>query len=275
MALCVLLLLILCLSSENYGTSNVDPMSKIKFPSKAKMVPDKKWISQIAGGQAAISKSWPWIASLQNQRGEPFCGATIIHEKWLLTAAHCPFRVGLDKVIIGHTDRSAVNQTEAIVKKSYIHKQYSEDQDPPDYDIRLLELENPVLLGDSVAVISLPENDEEFEKESCLTAGWGATAGRSNIYPKVLQQVKILLLPLKACKNFWETDIPDRNLCAAALGAASCLGDSGGPLICRSQNTYKLVGVVSWGSDMCVRSAPAVYSSVSKYREWIVQLTGF
>ncbi|XP_044133425.1 ovochymase-1 [Bufo gargarizans] len=259
---------------ENCGTSYVDPMPKTKSTSMAEVVIDEKGTPRVVGGQAAASKSWPWIANLQDQWGKSFCGAAIIHKKWILTAAHCSFVVGSDRVIIGHTDRSVTNKTEAIVRKSYVHELYSEDLDPPDYDICLLELEHPVPLGDSIAVICLPQEAEEFEHDSCLTAGWGATKGRSIYSPKLLQQAKIPLLSSEACRSYWGPDITERNLCAGASGASSCLGDSGGPLICRLENGYKLVGVVSWGSDTCDPNAPAVYSSVSKYRAWIEQYTG-
>ncbi|XP_026558992.1 ovochymase-1 [Pseudonaja textilis] len=46
--------------------------------------------------------------------------------------------------------------------------------------------------------------------------------------------------------------------------------DLGGPLICKIDGRYKLVGLVSWGSsDHCEPESPTVYTQVSVYRNWI------
>lgn len=40
------------------------------------------------GAGAAQRGEWPWLGSLQYKRAHR-CGATLIHNKWLLTAAQC------------------------------------------------------------------------------------------------------------------------------------------------------------------------------------------
>ena len=63
------------------------------------------------------------------------------------------------------------------------------------------------------------------------------------------------------------------HICAGGEeGRDSCRGDSGGPLIGRDGvDPYMLVGVVSSGTKYCGIGAPAVYTRVSNYIEWILE----
>jgi secreted trypsin-like serine protease len=56
---------------------------------------------QVIGGNDADAENWPGIASLQSIQGSSLyheCGATIISEKWALTAAHCVETAQVDAV---------------------------------------------------------------------------------------------------------------------------------------------------------------------------------
>ena len=49
-------------------------------------------------------------------------------------------------------------------------------------------------------------------------------------------------------------------------------GDSGGPLLVRADllSPWQVVGVVSGGSYKCGVGAPAIFTRVAPYRQWIV-----
>ena len=45
---------------------------------------------RIVGGRVAMLKDWPWMANLRLSGEDfPFCGASIVNDRFLITAAHC------------------------------------------------------------------------------------------------------------------------------------------------------------------------------------------
>ena len=46
-------------------------------------------LSRIVGGVNALEGEFPWMASLWYPGYGHFCGATLITEEWVVTAAHC------------------------------------------------------------------------------------------------------------------------------------------------------------------------------------------
>ncbi|KAG5839827.1 hypothetical protein ANANG_G00209180 [Anguilla anguilla] len=64
-------------------------------------------------------------------------------------------------------------------------------------------------------------------------------------------------------------------LCAGfppSEGKDSCSGDSGGALVCRSEDSsYFVYGVTSWGPGCGRFRKPGVYTSVPLLRDWILE----
>lgn len=88
------------------------------------------------------------------------------------------------------------------------------------------------------------------------------------------------IVPKEECSKEWNhyVKINDRTMCAGGVDKRTgkvtgpCQGDSGGALMCsvRSGEPWKVFGVVSWGSFICM-AKPAVFTDVTKYDTWIRQ----
>ena len=67
--------------------------------------------------------------------------------------------------------------------------------------------------------------------------------------------------------------LPTATFCSSAeAGASSCNGDSGGPVLTQKSDSdpWYQMGIVSFGSSFsCMFKAPAVYTRVSEYLDWI------
>nr|XP_028559727.1 LOW QUALITY PROTEIN: transmembrane protease serine 11G-like [Podarcis muralis] len=236
-------------------------------------------VERIYGGNIAVEGEWPWQASLQ-LNGIHRCGATLIGDIWLLTAAHC-FRGVRD--LRSWTASFGARLNPPLLRRNLrqiiVHEQYAESVMRHEFDIAVVQLAYPIQFTAAVHRICLPEASYIFpENITCFVTGYGALRDEG---PSVgeLRQTEVKIIGNEICNrwNVYNGAISAGMLCAGYLegGSDACQGDSGGPLVTPdSRGIWYLVGIVSWGEECAKPNKPGVYTRVTYYREWIAARTG-
>ncbi|XP_026542302.1 transmembrane protease serine 11C-like [Notechis scutatus] len=231
--------------------------------------------SRITGGVS--SGEWPWQASLQ-QNNIHRCGATLISNTWLLSAAHC-FREAKNprKWTVSFGTYLRPPLMIRLVKTIIIHEQYQNSGH--EHDIAVLQLTKSVEFTRTIHRVCLPDSNERIPYNiDAVVTGWGALSNEGET-PNVLQEATVKLIDSKVCnrREVYNGAIKPGMICAGYLegGIDSCQGDSGGPLITfDSRQMWYLVGIVSWGDECGKPNKPGVYTRVTYYRDWITKYTG-
>ncbi|XP_046300171.1 transmembrane protease serine 9 [Marmota monax] len=232
-------------------------------------------LARIVGGSAAGRGEWPWQVSLWLRRREHRCGAVLVAERWLLSAAHCFDVYGDPKQWVAFLGTPFLSGAEGQLERvARIYKHPFYNRYTLDYDVVLLELAGPVRRSRLVQPICLPEpTPRPSEGMHCVITGWGSVREGGSM-ARQLQKAAVRLLSEQTCRRFYPVQISSRMLCAGFPqgGVDSCSGDAGGPLACREPSgRWVLTGVTSWGYGCGRPHFPGVYTRVAAVRGWIGQ----
>lgn len=235
----------------------------------------------IVGGVAAQPHEFPWQASVRRKStNSHFCGASIINERWILTAAHCMAgeTPAIVSVVIGdHTRNDNTNTVRRSMNVERIHSHAQYNPRTLVNDISLIKLSDPISFNQDIQPICGPDNALTYNHWLTYCSGWGTLSSGGACCPQTLQYVSMNITTNAYCDAAYPRDniTPDMICATDNTGSTqrdSCQGDSGGPLMVKNADgRFASVGIVSWGIG-CASGYPGVYARTTFFHDWILNI---
>ncbi|XP_026824502.1 venom serine protease 34 isoform X1 [Ooceraea biroi] len=239
--------------------------------------------TKIVGGVETGVNEYPMMAGLVDPfRREVYCGASVISQRHVLTAAHCVINRDANKVgvLVGDHDLTTGADTNAsrlyVADEFNIHPLYNDTS--LENDIAVVTVNGIINFSEEVGPACLPfqHQSDSFAGNYVDLLGWGTTEF-GGMRPDTLQKVMVSVISYQDCHRSYP-NLSYGQLCTYGRNKDACqvtlLFDSGGPVLWQNPTTKRevLVGIISYGLA-CGDDDPAVNTRVGTYIDWILDAT--
>jgi trypsin len=233
---------------------------------------DSNHVANIIGGQNVSINSTLYLSYAIPTQQRSFCGATLIWDDVLLSAAHCKtvFNVSNQSVMIGGTfiDGSNAIDKNIPILDVVAHPNFKDAtvENVFENDIMLIFLNET---GQRAPISQFNANPTVPADNSIVTViGHGKADPNVDETTFSLKQLNLTVTNFFACDALYDILDIEVHLCATDVTelGAPCNGDSGGPLFYNDT----IVGLVSFGFCTDQPYFPTVFTRVSMYNDWIL-----
>ncbi|XP_018569610.1 uncharacterized protein LOC108909691 [Anoplophora glabripennis] len=257
---------------------------------------EKSTIQLVVGGTIKEQREYPWVIALFQKLGNEFsniCGATLVSQRVVITAAHCvtndfgdklrpeEFTVGAGKYYNKFRDPRDVRVQYSEVARIVVKSGYRGAPQRFLADLALLITKDLITINEVVQPVcyqDLPNIHLQAGKIGAI-AGWGKT--ESGEQPDELRTLEIPFKHQTTCAQELPSDWAHRfntidKICAGFFNQnkSVCTGDSGSGLYFKNpeDNRYYIHGVVSIApaeKGDCDPQQNSLYTSVAYYYEFV------
>ncbi|KAL9648056.1 hypothetical protein ABK040_012110 [Willaertia magna] len=249
--------------------------------------------------QQPLLASIQYIANIEQQEqqettttGQHFCYGSIIHNKFILTAAHCNIQIPLEHleivITMNNNNENNNNNNKKIMKrkvKQFIsHELYNSQLIKNDIALIELNEELPLSIFNNNNYNNYNYNNNFIMKlESMINIPFDVslfttTTGTTENNKKKSSDSEITIVPNEECNVIDLEMSSPQQLCAKLNNKIEndlMMGESGSPIYYMEEKSGQLVqvGITSYGSNNYLNnnksSVLGVYTNVANYLNWI------